>query len=364
MDTSDLEISFDERGVCNHCQHFEFRNKTDKVSDADAPQRLTSLVEKIKKAGEGKPYDCIIGISGGVDSTYVAYLAKKILGLRPLAIHFDNGWNSELAVRNIEYCLKRLNIDLSTFVIDWEEFRDLQLSFIKASVHNLEIPTDHAINALLFETAAKHGIRYILSGSNVVTEAIMPASWGYDAKDWKHIRAIHRIFGTKKLKRYPHFSLLRLAYYVFVKGIKFIPVLNYVSYNKPEVMTLLQKELDWKYYGGKHYESIYTRFFQGYILPAKYGVDKRRAHFATLINSGQMTREAALAELKTDPYPAELFQQDKEFVLKKLGLSIGEFDRLMADPVKSHAVYPSNMGLFERMGVFVAFAKKVITHNY
>lgn len=360
MDATDSAIEFDKQGICNHCRIYEARMKKDLHYDHTGQQKLQRMVAVIKQKGKDKDYDCIIGVSGGVDSTYAAYQAKK-LGLRPLAVHLDNGWDSELAVSNIEKMLKKLGIDLLSYVINWEEFRDLHLAFLRSSVANSEIPTDHAITAILYRVADEKGVQYILSGGNLVTEATMPGSWMYDARDLRHLKAIHKKFGKVSLRTFPTLGLFRAAYYIFIKGIKWIPVLNYIPYNKEEAKKILEQELGWRSYGGKHYESIYTRFFQGYILPQKFGIDKRKAHLSTLICSGQITREQALEALKEDIYPLEQMQEDKEYVIKKLGLTEHEFEEIMRQSVKSSLEYPNNAFIFQKFSFILKFVKKVTT---
>lgn len=348
MDTSDSEIQFDSAGVCNHCHRYDARARVELKHGPSGQKELAALVESIKADGRNKSYDCVIGVSGGVDSTMVAYKVKQ-MGLRPLAIHFDNGWNSELAVSNIEKTMKKLGIDLYTYVIDWNEFRDIQLSFIRAGVANIEAPTDHAIGALLYRMASKYGVKYLISGGNLETEGVMPSSWLYDNKDWKHIRGLHRIFGNVKLKTFPHYGLLHMVYYVFFRKIKFVKVLNYAPYNKNEAMELFRREFDWVPYAGKHYESIFTKFYQAYILPQKFGYDKRRPHLSSLILSGQMTRDEALKELEMPLYQVEELVRDKEYVLKKFGLSEVEFDQIMSEKPRSYKEYPSNRRIFENL---------------
>ena len=362
MDTSDPDIVFDDSGFCNHCtQYFEKAKRELYLNDA-GQQRLDKLVATIKEKGRTAEYDCIIGVSGGVDSTMVAFLAKKKLGLRALAVHLDNGWNSELAVNNVERALKMLDIDLYTYVLDWEEFRDLQLSFLKASVTNCEIPTDHAINALLYRVAAEKGINYILSGSNVLSEGIyLPPTWGYDAKDWKHIKAVHKRFGNIKLKTFPHINAGRFLYLTFFKGIKFIPLLNYFEYVKQDAKSLLERELGWRDYGGKHYESIYTRFYQAYILPRKFNIDKRRVHLSTLICSRQITRDQAFEALDEDLYEPDKLVEDCEFVIKKLGLTAEEFEAIMSQPIKSYRDYPSNYLFLKKWPFLLKWARNIAT---
>ncbi len=363
MDTSDPEIVFDEEGVCNHCHGYRKRIHNDLHLDEAGKDHLNAIVDQVKSRFKGRQYDCLIGVSGGVDSTYVAYLAKKVFGLRPLAVHFDNGWNSELAVKNIQKTLKRLDIDLFTYVVEWEEFRDLQKSFIEASVINWEIPTDHGITALLYRIAAKHNIKYILGGGNIATEAIMPISWVFYARDLKHIKSVHKQFSSRPLKTFPTMSMRRFLYYTFVRGIKWFPILNYVDYNNEKVMEIIQEDLGWEYYGGKHYESIFTRFYQGYVLPEKFGVDKRRAHLATMVNSEQMNREDALEKLAGPKYDPDQFAKDYQFFIKKFELTDEQFRELFDRPVKSHGNYGSNAILFEKLGHWMAVVKKFATAN-
>jgi N-acetyl sugar amidotransferase len=352
MDTTDPDISFDGDGVCSHCQRYENLSRLRLTSGAMRENALKSLIAEIKSAGLGKPYDCIIGISGGVDSTYVAWLVRKF-NIRPLAVHLDNGWNSELAVANIQKTLETLGIDLHTHVIDWEQFRDLQVSFLKASTPDGEVPTDHAIFALLYEMAVRHGLKHVITGTNVVTEAILPLKWGYGYFDWRYIKDVHRRFGSSKLSTYPHFSLLRLAYYVFVKKVRMVSLLNYVDYDKTAAMRILQDELGWVYYGGKHYESIYTRFYQAFVLPRKFDIDKRKAHYSNLICSNQLTRDQSAQMMREPVYPEDLLMEDRAYVIKKLHLSEQEFDSIMTSPNLTFENYRTSYSIFER-------AKKVV----
>jgi N-acetyl sugar amidotransferase len=362
MDTTIKVINFDENGICNYCKNYDYRVATEFYKEPERSKRFKILIDKIKNEGRKKEYDCIIGVSGGVDSSYVAYLVKKY-GLRPLAIHLDNGWNSELAVQNIQYLLKKLNIDLYTHVIDWEEFKDLQKSFIKSSIENLEIPTDHAITALLFKMADKYQLKYILNGSNLVTEGLHTNSQGGSNIDYRLLKDIHKKFGTKKIKTFPSISIWNLAYKIIVKKIKFIPVLNYIDYNKEKAIKLLEKEFGWRRYGGKHYESIFTRFFQGYILPNKYNYDKRKVHFSNLIMSKQISRVEALNELNKDPYPSqELLKEDTEFFLKKFNFTKSEFEIIMNSKSREPSEFKSYEYLFKKLRPLVSkikeFAKK------
>ena len=341
MDTSDPDIRFDENGECNHCRTYDELIKAYTFTGEEAQRRLSAIVDKIKKNGRNKECDCVIGVSGGVDSTYNAYIAKK-LGLRPLAVHLDNGWNSELANYNIERTLKGLDIDLYTYVIDWDEFRDLQLSYFKSGVINIEVLTDHAIRATLYKVANEKGIKYILSGVNFATEAILPMSWGYSNFDVVNIKDIHRRFGKVKLKAFPTLSMAKFLYYQYAKGIRPVFLLDYVSYEKKEAKPFLQKELDWKDYSGKHGESTFTYFYQSYILPRRLKVDKRRAHLSCLICSGEITREEALKELQKPLFTEQELRENREYTIKKLGLTEKEFENYMDLPVRSHLDFKTN----------------------
>lgn len=338
MDTTDPEITFDANGVCNHCRHYDESVRRHVFSGEEGKRAVTKLVERIKQDGIGKDYDCVIGVSGGVDSTYTAWWVKE-LGLRPLAVHLDNGWDSELAVSNIYYTLNTLNIDLHTHVIDWEEFKDLQLSFLKASTPDSEIPSDHAIAALMYETAVRIGVKYVIAGCNIRTESHLPTAWSQGHWDWKYIMNLQKRFGNTALKTYPYMNLLN--YFRYRATIKWVNILNYLDYVKKDAMQVIEQKLGWKYYGGKHYESIYTRFYQGYILPQKFGYDKRRTHLSSLICSSEISREKALAELKEDTYPLDLQEADKDYVIKKFGLSAEEFEAIMNLPRRTYWDYPS-----------------------
>jgi N-acetyl sugar amidotransferase len=357
MDTTDPEIEFDDRGICNHCERAERLLATRMPAYKTGGYRVERIVERIKAAGKGAPYDCIVGVSGGVDSTYVAYTVRQ-LGLRALAVHFDNGWDSELAVQNIEQVLRRLDIELYTHVVDWEEFRDLQLSFLRASVPDAEIPTDHAIWALLYRMAAKFGVRYIISGTNLNTESILPRSWTYYVTDWTYIQDIHRRYGHLQLGTYPHASLSRFMYWVLGRRIRTVSLLNSIDYDKRAAMATLERELGYRRYGDKHHESIYTRFFQSYILPVKFGVDKRRAHFSSLIMSRQMTRDDALRCIAEPIASPQLIKEDLEYVTKKLGLTPQEFDRLMDAPPRTYADFKNEARRYERLKALMKVAQR------
>jgi N-acetyl sugar amidotransferase len=349
MDTvADRAITFNAAGECNHCQRYDELIEARTLKGEAARSALAALTARIKSAGPGREYDCLIGVSGGVDSTYVAFLVKK-LGLRPLAVHFDNGWNSELAVGNIEKVLKKLGIDLYTYVVDWEEFRDLQLAFLKASTPDGEIPTDHAIFALLWKEAARRGIKFVISGMNFATESVSVPDWSYGHSDWRYVKAIHRRFGARPLRTYPHFSFFDLGWINLVRGVRTVSILNYAEYDKDAAMKILQEDLGWVYYGGKHYESVYTRFWQGYVLPRKFGVDKRFGHLSDLVRSGQLSRARALEDIKAPPYPPDLQEQDLEYVIKKLGLTAAQFEQFMALPPRSFRDYPNSFNTVARL---------------
>ena len=342
MDTSDPNLTFDGDGVCSACRAYDEVIKRNTCSPDDGWPKLHDLAARIRAEARGKRYDCIIGLSGGVDSTYVAYLTKKELGLRPLAVHLDNGWNTETAVHNIENVVKILGIDLHTLVIDWEEFRDLQKAFLHSSTPDCEIPSDHAIVSTCYHAAVQSGVRYIIGGSNYQTEQMIPNSWSYGHSDWKYIRSLNAQFGGRRLRTFPHDTRFhRRWWYPYVKRLELINVLNYIGYSKKTAIELIKSELGWVSYGDKHHESIYTRFYQTYILPKKFGIDKRRPHLSCLIKNNEITRDQALATLQQPPLDEERMEQDRLFVIKKLGFSEVEFDAIMQAPPRSFWDYPS-----------------------
>ena len=351
MDTiADPDIYFNDNGISNYYYEYKAAEASQVIKGQAGAQKIDQWATLIKKSGQDQPYDCIMGLSGGVDSTYIAYLAKQ-LGLRPLAVHFDNGWNSELSVMNIQNIVSKLGFDLYTYVIDWTEFKDLQLAYLKASVVDIEAITDHAIFATLYRLAGKKNIPYILSGTNVQTENTLPKSWIFAKSDHINIKAIHKAYGSVPLKTFPFMDAKVKRYYQQIKGVKSISILNYLDYNKEAVKTLIQQELNWKDYGGKHYESIWTRFYQGYILPTKFKIDKRKAHLSDLIFSGQITKEQAIAELAKPIYEPAQLKTDYVFVLKKLGLTEDTFEALMQNPPRSHYDFDYEMPLDQRYPV-------------
>ncbi len=340
----DANITFDFNGICSHCLSYE-KQKNEYVREGNVGKQLfESTILKIKDYGKDKKYDCLIGLSGGVDSSYVALLAHKS-GLNALCVHFDNGWNSELAVMNIHNIVNKLGFDLVTYVIDWEEFKDLQLAYLRASVVDIEVLTDHAIYGAIFKIAKDYNIKYVLGGHNVVTEGILPYHWTYNKKDYINIKDIHKKFGESSIKTYP-FLDSKMKRFIKKSHVEFINYLNWVPFIKDEIKTILKVELDWRDYGGKHNESIWTRFYQGYILPNKFGIDKRKAHLSSLICSGQISRNDAIKELQNPPYEKVIFRSDYQFVLKKLGLNEQEFEQIMALPVRSHYEFEIEGSLF------------------
>lgn len=341
MDTTDLEITFDDLGQCCHCSEFMERRSRHHYHGKESDQMLDRLVTELRRAGKGKEYDCVIGVSGGADSSYLAYLVKE-RGLRPLAVHMDNGWDSDKAVLNIKNITRKLDIDYESYVLDWEEFKDLQLAFLKAAVPEAETPTDVAIPAALHYVAARHNIKYVLSAGNLATEGILPRSWHYDAKDLKYFNYIQKTFGTRALKKFPTFGYKREMYYKFVKGIRMLYPLNLVPFVKQDAVKLLSTQFEWKPYGGKHYESSYTKFVQSYYLFEKFGIDYRRATFSTQICSGDLDRDHALKDLEGKPYDPKQVEESKEYIAKKLDVPRDEFERILALPAKWYWDYPND----------------------
>lgn len=340
MDTTASEIVFDEKGVCNFCKEFEaYAIKTIWRKPEVKKAELKEEVNKLKKLSIGNKYDCLIGLSGGVDSSYLCYWAKQE-NLNPLIVHFDNGWNSELAVKNIENIISATGFDLYTYVIDWEDFKDLQLSYIKASVIDIEVPTDQLIYAALYKIAKKYNIKSIISGTNISSEFILPSSWIFqDKHDVVNLTEIHKKFGTRKLKKFPKLGLNQKLVYKELYNLFSVGPLDLIDYDTQQAKEILKKEFNWQDYGGKHYESVFTRFYQGYILPHKFNVDKRKAHLASLVAAKIMTRSQAIEELKKPPYDPQLLIDDYNFVIKKFGITDAEFKEYMAKPIVDHRFY-------------------------
>lgn len=337
MDTSDAEIQFDQDGVCNHCHKFDDLQSKQLFRGAEGESRLSKIVEKIKADGIGKEYDCIIGLSGGVDSSYLAVKIKD-LGLRPLVVHVDAGWNSELAVSNIEKIIKYCGYDLHTHVMNWEEMRDLQLAYMKAAVSNQDVPQDHAFFASMYHFAVKNNIKYILSGGNLATEAVFPDSWHGSAMDAINLRAIHKRYGSKALREYKTISFFEYYFwYPFIKGMRTQRPLNFMDYDKKEAEAYLQETVGYRSYARKHGESIFTKLFQNFYLPTKFGYDKRKLHYSSMILSGQMTRDEALDKLAEPLYDANELESDIEYFCKKMRISRIQFDELMQAPIHDYS---------------------------
>jgi len=349
MDTSDPKITFDARGWCDYCNNYHENILPHWHPDARGEAELAPLIDRILSDGRGRDHDCIIGVSGGVDSSYVTYIAKEKFGLRPLVFHVDAGWNSQQAVNNIERLVDGLGLDLHTEVIDWLEMKDLQLAFFKAQVPHIDTPQDHAFFAALYNFAAKNGFKYVLTGANYSTECVRePLEWHYHASDLRQLLDIHRRFGTRPLKTFPLADIFKFKlYYRFVKGMRVVKPLNHVRYLKEEAIEELVSKFGWQRYAHKHYESRFTRFYEGYWLPTKFGYDKRRAHFSSLILTKQMTREEALKRIAEPAYTSETVAQDFEYVATKLGLSVAELQDLMRGENKTYRDYKSRMPMIE-----------------
>tara|TARA_A100001011_G_scaffold310715_1_gene327473 strand:- start:1243 stop:2352 length:1110 start_codon:yes stop_codon:yes gene_type:complete len=341
MDTSDPDIRFDEDGNCNHCETFLEESKSIKPQGLEREQRLKDLIESIKKSGKNKKYDCLIGVSGGTDSSYVAYIVKE-LGLKPLAVHMDNGWNSEESVKNIRNLCTRLNIDYESYVLDWDEFKDIQLSVLKSSIVEVEIPTDVAIVSILHKVASRNNIKYIIGGGNYATEGILPDLWFYNPKDLKLLKSIQKQFGSKKIKTFPTFDWKAEIFYKFIKRIRMVYLLNLLPYDKQEALSILKDKVGYHEYGGKHHESVYTRFIQSYFQPVKFNLDYRRATLSSQICSGSVTREEALKQLEELPYNIPQVKKDKDYVSKKFGITLQEFESILNAPPKSYKDYPND----------------------
>jgi N-acetyl sugar amidotransferase len=343
---ADPDITFDENGICNYYYEYLEAEKQHVLKGEAGKKKFKEIITKIKADGQGKKYDCILGVSGGVDSSYLAYLAKQV-GLRVLCVHFDNGWNSEIAVRNIHNIVEKCGFDLYTYVIDWEEFRDIQLAYFKANVIDIEAVTDIAISNVVNRIAANKKIKHVLSGDNVVTEFTLPQAW--INKNTTTFMSIYNQFGTSKLKKYPLIHPILRRIYARTSKYEIWKPLNLLTYNKKEVKKIISRELNWVDYGGKHYESVFTRFYQGYILPKKFKVDKRKAHLSNLIFSGQISKAEAIVELENEIYPNELLKNDLDFVLKKLNFSRETFEAYIHGPIVSYLQFSSSLKITDEL---------------
>ncbi|MGA0557721.1 N-acetyl sugar amidotransferase [Larkinella sp. VNQ87] len=357
LDTTVADIWFDAQGVCKYCH---IHDEMDRLHPQETMQAdLERIVAKIKKDGRHKPYDCIVGVSGGRDSTYTLYMARK-LGLRPLAVHFDNGWNSDIAVSNIRKATDLLRVDLHTVVADWEEFKGLQRAFLKASVPDADIPTDYAIYSVLYETAAKEGVGYILNGHSFRTEGTSPISWTY--MDGRYFKDVHKKFGTGVVRSFKVMMMPYLLYCSFVKRIREVRLLEYVDYNKKKVDEVLARDLGWVYYGGHHHENLYTKFFQSFLLPNKFNIDKRKTELSALIRSGQITREDAIAELEASAY--EYDRSVVTYAISKLGWTLEEWETIYHRAPRSHKDFKTYLPLIKllRLPIWVACKLRMLPH--
>ena len=362
MDISDPEITFNDEGVCNHCLNFE-DTKKNWFPNQEGQKKLEAYLSQIKKSGQNQEYDCIIGLSGGIDSAYLALKAKD-WGLKPLVIHVDAGWNSELAVSNIEKIVKHCSYDLHTEVIDWNAMKNLHLAYLKSGVSNQDVPQDHIFFSTLYHYATKNKIKYILSGGNIATESIFPGSWHGSAMDAINLKAIYKRFGsTKVLKNFKTISFFKYyIYFPFVYRMRVLRPLNFMPYNKRVSLLELEK-IGYKKYDGKHGESIFTKFFQTYYLPKKFGYDKRRPHLSSLIVSGQLTREEALIELDKPLHNTETIKNDKAYIAKKLGLSLEGLDELIENKNHVYSDFPNWMKYLKLIRFLSRLLNKMIGYK-
>lgn len=348
MDATDSKIVFDENGVCDHCIDFEKNVKPNWHTDARGNAELKRIIAKIKDDGKGRDFDCIIGMSGGADSSYLLHVAVKEYGLRPLVFHVDGGWNSQIAVNNINVMIEKLGLDLYTEVINWEEMKAFQLAYFRSGLPNIDVPQDHAFVATLYNFAAKYKIKYILNGGNISTEVVRnPLEWLYYGTDMKQIAAIRKLYCDNPLKTYPFSSVLRHKFYLrYIQKVQVVKPLNYFPYIKEEAMQLLADEYNWIPYPQKHFESRFTKFYEGYWLPRKFGYDTRKVQYSSLILTGQMTREEALDRLKLPAISDEEAKHDFEYIATKLGVDVVELQQYFDQPNKSHCDYPNQEAMF------------------
>lgn len=364
MDTTDPAITFDEKGVCNHCRTFEEVISKGYFPNEEGRKKLDSLLNKIKSDGKGKEYDCIIGLSGGVDSCYLALKVKE-WSLRPLVVHIDTGWNSELAVANINKVIDFCGYELFTHVVDWEEMRDLQVAFLRSGVSNQDVPQDHAIFATIYHFAVENNIKYILTGGNISTEGVFPAAWQGNAMDAINLRAIHKKFGERNLKSYKTISLFEYYFwYPFVKKMRTVRPLNFMKYDKKLAIEEMEQKIGWRNYGRKHGESIFTKLFQNYYQPEKFGYDKRLPHLSSLIVTGQLTREEALEQLKTPLYQADELENDISYFCRKLNLTRDEFDRFISDPPHHYTDFANSDSRIETLRKIQKFAERIFKNRF
>lgn len=343
---SDSQITFDENGVCCHCRAYDNAIAALPKTPEEKKTKFDALVREMKNAGKGKEFDCVLGISGGVDSAYLAYIAHNA-GLRILAVHVDAGWNTDVAVDNIKKMCSKLQIELHTIVVDWPTMKELQRAYMFSGLPNLDVPQDHAFLAATINFAKKYGIGYMLNGSNFATEGILPSNYGYSALDFTNISDVYKKCGRGKvsLKKYPKMNLFEYAM-VYIGKTRRVNLLNYVDYSKAKAIEILHREFDWNYYGGKHFESRFTKFFQSYYLPKKFGYEKKRAHISSLIVGGELTREQGLIDMQDDSaYTEAQMLEDRDYILKKLDISLDEWEGIMSMPPKTEDDYKNNKKL-------------------
>jgi N-acetyl sugar amidotransferase len=344
MDTSDSKITFDERGWCDYCQNYYEHILPNWHPNGKGEALIRPLIDKIKEEGKGKDHDCLIGISGGLDSSYVTHVAVKKFGLRPLIFHCDTGWNSDLGVSNIQKIIEGLGLDLVTEVVNWEEMKDLQLAFFKSQVPFVDTPQDLALFSAIYNFAANNGFKYLITGGNNSTECVRESlEWTYFSTDMRHVNDIHDKFGTRPLETFPKCDILKYKLlYRWVKGIQVIKLLDSVPYIKKDAIKELNQLYGWQPYPQKHYESRFTRFFESYWAPKKFGYDKRRAYLSSEILTGQMTRDEALAKVSKPELDEETMAREFEYVAKKLGLTVAEFQEIFEGENKTFQDYKNN----------------------
>ena len=356
MDTTDPDITFDERGWCDYCRNYYENILPNWHPDDQGEKELGKTAEKIRKNGKGRDHDCLIGISGGVDSSYVTYIAKEKMGLKPLLFHVDAGWNSQVSVNNIERLVDGLGLPLYTEVINWEEMKDLQLAFFKAQVPNIDIPQDLSFFSALYSFAVNNNFKYILTGGNYSTECVRePNEWGaYYPTDMRFVKDIHRRFGQRPLKTFPTADIFKYnLYYRYIKGIKVVKPLNFIPYIKEDAIQELTDRFGWQRYAQKHHESRFTRFVECFWLPRKFGYERRKAHLSSLILTNQMTREEALERIARPEIDEQTMTQDFDYVAKKLDLTVSEFQELFEGKNKNYRDYKNKM-------VFITMGTKVM----
>jgi N-acetyl sugar amidotransferase len=349
MDTSDSKITFDEKGVCDHCNDFYQHVLPNWHTDERGAKEMEKLVEKIKKDGEGKDFDCILGMSGGVDSSYLLHLAVTKLGLRPLVFHVDGGWNSELAVNNIQVMIDKLGLDLFTEVINWEEMKDFQLAFFKSGLPHIDIPQDHAFVATLYNFANKYNIKYILNGGNISTECVRnPMEFLYYGTDMAQIRDIRRQFSKNNMETYPFSPVLKHKFYLrYMKGVQVVKPLNYMPYLKEDAIKMLAETYAWTPYPQKHFESRFTKFYEGYWLPERFGFDTRRVQYSSLILTGQLSRDMAIEKMKKTAYNPETIDEEFKYIATKLGITVEELREYFTMPKKFYWDYKNQLSMFK-----------------